>query len=42
MESKIDPIFMSEVAPVWVIEGVSLYEMTGNTIIDFLTSSSLN
>lgn len=42
MESKIDPIFMSQVAPIWVIECVSLYVMTGNTIITFLTSSGLN
>lgn len=42
MEIKIDPIFMSGVAPIWVLECVSLYVMTGNTIINVLRSSSLN
>lgn len=37
-----DPIFMSQVAPIWVIECVLLYVITGNTIITFLTSSGLN
>lgn len=42
MESKTDSYFLSQVDPIWVIECVSLYVMTGNTIITFLTSSGLN